>query len=151
MAPLLVLVLLVVGGVRAALPPADMAWLRQDAARMINGSRLAGVNGTTLYTPDASSSYGAQWTRDFYCKLERKERRKERGKEGRKERKKERKKEESKKERKTGAGVNGRMTEEEEGQEEKEGEEEEEGERKGHQKKGDEKEQEEDDDDGSDE
>ena len=52
----------------------DTAWLGCCTQQIIEGSRLAilpssplnvGLNATWVWTPDASESYGAQWTRDF--------------------------------------------------------------------------------------
>eukprot|EP00041_Stephanoeca_diplocostata_P023209 m.565514 g.565514 ORF g.565514 m.565514 type:complete len:555 (+) comp22245_c0_seq1:229-1893(+) len=54
--------------------PLDIDWLKCKSHRIINGSRIRilptsilnrGLNATYAYTPDASHSYGAQWTRDF--------------------------------------------------------------------------------------
>lgn len=45
-------------------------YLAGQAARLIASCRLRAADGTTLFTPDGSSSYGAQWTRDFAYMLE---------------------------------------------------------------------------------
>jgi glycogen debranching enzyme len=43
----------------------DVDWLSCRTAQIISGCQISGVNDTKIYTPDASLSYGAQWTRDF--------------------------------------------------------------------------------------
>ena len=78
MAPLLLLAALALLPAPAAsaaaapatpIPAAAFAWLQNTTARFLLGCQLRGVGGATLYTPDASSSYGAQWTRDFTMAL----------------------------------------------------------------------------------
>ena len=49
---------------------ASYSWLLNETARMLKGCQLTGVGGVQLFTPDASSSYGAQWTRDFTMALD---------------------------------------------------------------------------------
>ena len=49
--------------------PADFQWLNSTVRLFIEGCRLVGLDNVTLFTPDASSSYGAQWTRDFTMAL----------------------------------------------------------------------------------
>ena len=46
-------------------PADDYAWLLNTTRRMLLGCQITGIGGVQLFTPDASSSYGAQWTRDF--------------------------------------------------------------------------------------
>ena len=62
---------LLLGHAAALVPiaPSAYAWLLRTTQDFLLGCQLQGVNGTTLYTPDASSSYGAQWTRDFSMAL----------------------------------------------------------------------------------
>jgi hypothetical protein len=57
------------GGLRVPVPAADYAWLSNVTSSFLRGCELRGVGGVTLFTPDASSSYGAQWTRDFTMAL----------------------------------------------------------------------------------
>ncbi len=45
--------------------PTDYAWLLNKTQAFLVECQLTGQNGVQLFTPDASSSYGAQWTRDF--------------------------------------------------------------------------------------
>ena len=40
-------------------------WLFNTTVDFLKRCQLTGVGGVQLFTPDASSSYGAQWTRDF--------------------------------------------------------------------------------------
>jgi len=47
------------------IPAEDFAWLNATTVDFLVRCQLAGVNGTRIFTPDASSSYGEQWTRDF--------------------------------------------------------------------------------------
>ena len=51
------------------IPAAAYSWLANETASLLKGCQLPGVGGVTLYTPDGSSSYGAQWTRDFAMAL----------------------------------------------------------------------------------
>lgn len=55
----------------AAVPidPAAYAWLQNKTQHFLVACQLTGVGGVQLFTPDASSSYGAQWTRDFEMAL----------------------------------------------------------------------------------
>lgn len=43
----------------------DTSWLFNQTVRLLQGCQLQGVANVQIFTPDASSSYGAQWTRDF--------------------------------------------------------------------------------------
>jgi hypothetical protein len=54
---------------KVSISPTSYSWLKNETYRLISGCRLQGINGVTLFTPDASSSYGAQWTRDFTMAL----------------------------------------------------------------------------------
>ena len=45
------------------------AWLTSQAQRVIKGSRCTAFNNVSLFTPDASGYYTAQYTRDFYYAL----------------------------------------------------------------------------------
>ena len=58
-----------VGISKISISSSSFSWLQNETARLISGCRLNGPNNTTLFTPDASSSYGAQWTRDFTMAL----------------------------------------------------------------------------------
>lgn len=49
---------------------ASYEWLLNTTARMLAGCQITGLGGVQLFTPDASSSYGAQWTRDFAMALD---------------------------------------------------------------------------------
>ena len=51
----------------AALTPLSQpeSWLSDRVVALLQGCRLNATDGTVLFTPDASSSYGAQWTRDM--------------------------------------------------------------------------------------
>ena len=40
-------------------------WLSERTRAIIDGCTLIAADGTTIFTPDATHSYGAQWTRDF--------------------------------------------------------------------------------------
>lgn len=51
------------------IPAEDYTWLANVTSTFLRGCELKGVNNVTLFTPDASSSYGAQWTRDFTMAL----------------------------------------------------------------------------------
>jgi hypothetical protein len=51
------------------IPAADFAWLENTTAAFLSGCELRGVGNVSIFTPDASSSYGAQWTRDFAMAL----------------------------------------------------------------------------------
>lgn len=51
------------------IPAPDYAWLVNTTASFLRKCELTGVGNVTLFTPDASSSYGAQWTRDFTMAL----------------------------------------------------------------------------------
>lgn len=58
------------GAAAAALPsvpidPAAYAWLLNESTSLLTRCTLRANDNTTIFTPDASSSYGAQWTRDF--------------------------------------------------------------------------------------
>lgn len=55
----------------AAVPisPAAYSWLENKTQEFLVACQLTGVGGVQLFTPDASSSYGAQWTRDFEMAL----------------------------------------------------------------------------------
>jgi hypothetical protein len=46
----------------------DLRWLAGQTKRILNGSRIA-LNNVTLFSPDASGHYKAQYTRDFYYAL----------------------------------------------------------------------------------
>ena len=46
-------------------PDGMYTWLFNKTVDMLKRCQLTGVGGVQLLTPDASSSYGAQWTRDF--------------------------------------------------------------------------------------
>ena len=63
------LVLLTVSFARVPIPTADYAWLANTTSAFLRGCELLAITNTTLFTPDASSSYGAQWTRDFTMAL----------------------------------------------------------------------------------
>ena len=43
-----------------------VSWLKQEAARQLQGCQRTGHDGTILYTPDGEGNYAALWTRDFY-------------------------------------------------------------------------------------
>ena len=45
-------------------------WLRERTSEIIEGCTLLASDGTTIFTPDATHSYGAQWTRDFQYLVE---------------------------------------------------------------------------------
>jgi hypothetical protein len=49
--------------------PSSYAWLKGTTQEFLVSCQLKGKNGTTIFTPDGSSSYGAQWTRDFTMAL----------------------------------------------------------------------------------
>jgi hypothetical protein len=48
---------------RAAASPT--VWLERRTREIVAACQLPGPGNTTLFTPDATHSYGAQWTRDF--------------------------------------------------------------------------------------
>jgi hypothetical protein len=50
---------------QGALTIDDDTWLTTRVTQLLQGCRLTASDGTVLFTPDASSSYGAQWTRDL--------------------------------------------------------------------------------------
>jgi hypothetical protein len=66
---LLLLCLLCSAEALVPVPAADYEWLSNVTASFLRGCELTGVGGVKLFTPDASSSYGAQWTRDFTMAL----------------------------------------------------------------------------------
>ncbi|HST42401.1 MAG TPA: hypothetical protein VLK58_22975, partial [Conexibacter sp.] len=43
----------------------SLSWLRGEALRVVNGARLTGVGGTTIFAPDGVAHYQGQWTRDW--------------------------------------------------------------------------------------
>jgi hypothetical protein len=43
----------------------DYDWLVNQTEALLLGCQLRSATGTTLFTPDATHGYGAQWTRDF--------------------------------------------------------------------------------------
>jgi len=51
------------------IPAAAYNWLANETASLLVGCQLPGLGNVTLFTPDGSSSYGAQWTRDFTMAL----------------------------------------------------------------------------------
>ena len=51
------------------IPSADYEWLQNATALLVKGCLLTTPTGAMIFTPDASSSYGAQWTRDFTMAL----------------------------------------------------------------------------------
>lgn len=52
------------------IPPAAFAWLQNATASFLVSCQLpSSVANLSIFTPDASSSYGAQWTRDFTMAL----------------------------------------------------------------------------------
>ena len=55
----------------AAVPISSAAysWLQNKTQQFLVACQLTGQGGVQLFTPDASSSYGAQWTRDFEMAL----------------------------------------------------------------------------------
>ena len=53
----------------AATRSQSIAWLESQTKRILSGSRSTAWNGVTLFTPDASGHYQAQYTRDFYYAL----------------------------------------------------------------------------------
>jgi hypothetical protein len=48
----------------------DIAWLEQQARRLIDGCKLKAGDGTVLFTPDGRAHYHALWTRDFASMVE---------------------------------------------------------------------------------
>ena len=53
-----------------SLLPHSFAWLEAKTRLLLQRCQLPAVNDTAvLFTPDASASYGAQWTRDFAMAL----------------------------------------------------------------------------------
>jgi hypothetical protein len=60
-----VLTLLLLPQLVASLSPSDTAWLLNATTQLVRGCEQTAFDGTVLFTPDASASYGAQWTRDF--------------------------------------------------------------------------------------
>ena len=48
-----------------SLDPKSYAWLLNESTSLLARCVLTSHDGVTLFTPDASSAYGAQWTRDF--------------------------------------------------------------------------------------
>ena len=49
-----------------AAPTAGDAWLHQTTSDLLLRCQITSkITNGPLYTPDASASYGAQWTRDF--------------------------------------------------------------------------------------
>eukprot|EP00697_Spironema_sp_BW2_P014990 gnl/Spiro4/5676_TR2900_c0_g1_i1.p1 gnl/Spiro4/5676_TR2900_c0_g1~~gnl/Spiro4/5676_TR2900_c0_g1_i1.p1 ORF type:complete len:355 (+),score=78.21 gnl/Spiro4/5676_TR2900_c0_g1_i1:30-1067(+) len=46
------------------------SWLCQTTRDILTGCLLVATDGTKIFTPDASASYGAQWTRDFAYAVE---------------------------------------------------------------------------------
>ncbi len=48
----------------------SISWLRGEALRVVNGARLTGVGGTTIFAPDGVAHYQGQWTRDWEYALE---------------------------------------------------------------------------------
>mmetsp|Transcript_19294 Transcript_19294/g.49048 ORF Transcript_19294/g.49048 Transcript_19294/m.49048 type:complete len:442 (+) Transcript_19294:139-1464(+) len=69
--PVALLVGVAHGGAAAHAPgsapraPPQLDWLADQAADLLTKCTIAAHDGTVLFTPDASGSYGAQWTRDF--------------------------------------------------------------------------------------
>lgn len=49
---------------------ADIAWLEQQAGRLLDGCKIRATDGTILYTPDGRAHYAALWTRDFAYMVE---------------------------------------------------------------------------------
>lgn len=47
------------------LAPAAFTWLLNTSISLLTRCVITSHDGVALFTPDASSSYGAQWTRDF--------------------------------------------------------------------------------------
>lgn len=47
-----------------------LSYLRGQALRVVNGSRLTGTGGTTIFAPDGVAHYQGQWTRDWEYALE---------------------------------------------------------------------------------
>ena len=48
----------------------SISWLRGEALRVVDGARLTGVGGTTIFAPDGVAHYQGQWTRDWEYALE---------------------------------------------------------------------------------
>ncbi len=45
-------------------------WLRGEATRLEEGSRITAFDGTRIYTPDGTAAYSALWVRDWQYMLE---------------------------------------------------------------------------------
>lgn len=54
----------------ATAPSDDTAWLAATARRLIEGCRVPGPGGSSLFTPDGKGNYRALWTRDFAYMVE---------------------------------------------------------------------------------
>lgn len=54
----------------ASSPPLYPSWLFNRTVALLQGCEERSFDGVVIFTPDATSSYGAQWTRDFTMALQ---------------------------------------------------------------------------------